>query len=110
MSEAAAAEIREVLARPKFADVLTARRQAEITGLLFADARWFVPTLRIDECRDANDNKYLELTLAAHAAILISSDRDLLSLHPWRGIRILRRPIICCRNNAVMVVATGWSM
>jgi predicted nucleic acid-binding protein len=53
MSEAAAAEIREVLARPKFADVLTARRQAEITGLLFADARWFVPTLRIDECRDA---------------------------------------------------------
>jgi putative PIN family toxin of toxin-antitoxin system len=89
MSEAVAAEIREVLVRPKFAHVLTARRQAEITGLLFADARWFVPTLRVDECRDPDDKLYLELALAANASVLISSDKDLLSLHPWCGIPIM---------------------
>jgi predicted nucleic acid-binding protein len=36
------------------------------------------------------DNKYLELALAAGAEIIVSSDDDLLVLHPWRGKRILR--------------------
>jgi putative PIN family toxin of toxin-antitoxin system len=76
--------------RPKFASVLTASRQAEIAGLLFGDAHWFNPVIRIADCRDPNDNMYLELALAAGAAALISSDKDLLALHPWRGIPILR--------------------
>ena len=42
------------------------------------------------DCRDAKDNKYLELALAASAAVIVSSDADLLTLHPWRGLRILR--------------------
>lgn len=41
-------------------------------------------------CRDAKDNKYLELALAAQADAIISGDEDLLVLHPWRGIPILR--------------------
>jgi predicted nucleic acid-binding protein len=41
-------------------------------------------------CRDPDDNKYLELAEAAGAAVLVSSDNDLLVLHPWRGVRILR--------------------
>ncbi len=89
MSEPVAAEIQEVLARPKFAHVLTLGDRANIARALFADARWFDPTIRVAECRDANDNKYLELSLAARASVLISSDKDLLALHPWRGISIL---------------------
>ncbi|HEY3845536.1 MAG TPA: putative toxin-antitoxin system toxin component, PIN family [Acetobacteraceae bacterium] len=90
MSEAVADEIREVLGRPKFAPVLTLRRQAEIVALLFTDAHWFVPTIRVTDCRDPGDDKYLELVLAANATVLVSSDRDLLSLHPWRGVPVLR--------------------
>ena len=90
MSEAVAAEIRQVLARPKFAFVLTSSDQANIAALLFADAEWFVPTVQVRDCRDPKDAKYLELALAARASVLISSDNDLLSLHPWRGIPILR--------------------
>jgi putative PIN family toxin of toxin-antitoxin system len=90
MSEAVAAEIRQVLARPKFAFVLTSSDQANITALLFADAEWFVPTVQVTDCRDPKDAKYLELALAARASVLISSDNDLLTLHPWRGILILR--------------------
>jgi len=33
---------------------------------------------------------YLELALAAGAETTVSSDDDLLVLHPWRGVRILR--------------------
>ena len=41
------------------------------------------------DCREAKDNKYLELALAAGAGIIVSSDEDLLVLDPWRGVRIL---------------------
>jgi predicted nucleic acid-binding protein len=39
-------------------------------------------------CRDTKDNKFVALALAAEADVLVSSDKDLLALHPWRGIRI----------------------
>jgi uncharacterized protein len=41
------------------------------------------------ECRDANDDQFLALCVAARADVLVSSDNDLLILHPWRGIQIL---------------------
>ena len=40
-------------------------------------------------CRDANDIRFLALADAAHADVIVSSDQDLLVLHPWRGIAIL---------------------
>jgi predicted nucleic acid-binding protein len=40
-------------------------------------------------CRDAKDNKFLALALAAEADALICSDDDLLVMHPWRGIAIV---------------------
>lgn len=46
--------------------------------------------MRVTDCGDAKDNKYLELALAAGADMIVSSDDDLLTLHPWRGIPVLR--------------------
>ena len=43
----------------------------------------------VQVCRDPKDNKYLELALVSSAHTIISSDNDLLTLHPWRGVRIL---------------------
>jgi len=40
-------------------------------------------------CRDGKDDFILALALAERADAIISSDRDLLSLNPWRGIPIL---------------------
>ena len=50
----------------------------------------FEPAERVTDCRDAKDDKYLELALASGAGAIVSSDADLLVLHPWRGVRILR--------------------
>jgi predicted nucleic acid-binding protein len=41
------------------------------------------------DCRDPKDNKYLELALASGAETIVSSDNDLIVLHPWRGVKIL---------------------
>lgn len=82
-------EITDVLARPKFARVLTVSRRLETLELLAAAALWFEPKEKVEDCRDVNDNCYLELALASRAAIIVSGDKDLLVLDPWRDIRIL---------------------
>lgn len=40
-------------------------------------------------CRDENDDFILALALAGKANVIVSSDKDLLVLHPWRDIDIL---------------------
>jgi len=90
LSDAVLAEVAEVLARPKFARVLTVDRRREILELLSAAALWVEPEQKVQDCRDGKDNRYLELALAAGAAAIVSGDEDLLVLDPWRGIRVLR--------------------
>lgn len=41
-------------------------------------------------CRDRSDDLFLETALAADCRLIVSGDQDLLTLHPWRGIQILR--------------------
>lgn len=43
----------------------------------------------ITECRDPKDNKFLELAVAANASCIITGDKDLLVMHPFREIPIL---------------------
>lgn len=90
LSEAVYTEIAEVLARPKFATVLTDDRRRETLELLAAAALWVEPEHRVNDCRDAKDNRYLELALAARATTIVSGDDDLLVLDPWRDARIVR--------------------
>jgi len=84
------AEIAAVLARPRFAAAITPARRDRVLAALRAQAIWFAPTERVTDCRDAKDNKYLELALAAGAPRIITGDADLLVLDPWRSCRILR--------------------
>jgi putative PIN family toxin of toxin-antitoxin system len=81
------AEIAEMLGRPRFARAVTAARRTRILDILRSDAVWFSPTERVTDCRDAKDDKYLQLALAAGAGTIVSGDADLLMLDPWRGVR-----------------------
>ena len=83
-------EVAEVLTRPKFARVLTDDRRSEILELLSAAALWVEPMEKVQDCRDSKDNRYLELALTVGAAAIVSGDEDLLVLHPWRGVQVLR--------------------
>ena len=84
------AEIAEVLDRPRFATAVTQPRRRRILDILRGSAVWFTPSERVKDCRDAKDDKYLELALAASAGVIVSGDTDLLILDPWRGVRILQ--------------------
>lgn len=89
LSAAVDLELSEVLSRPKFARVLSPTRRQRFLELLRRSSIWFEPSVRVSDCRDPKDDKYLELALASGAEAIVSSDNDLLVLHPWRGVRIL---------------------
>ncbi len=90
LSDAVYGEVAEVLTRPKFTRVLTDDRRYEILELLSAAALWAEPKETVQDCRDSKDNRYLELALAVGATAIVSGDEDLLVLHPWRGVQVLR--------------------
>jgi putative PIN family toxin of toxin-antitoxin system len=89
MSEPVMAEFLDVLYRPGLAQYIKPELRADLLGQFRAGTAVVVPTVRVTDCRDAKDNKYLELAIAANATTIVSSDGDLLVLHPWRGVRIL---------------------
>ncbi len=90
MSEATMSELLDVFARPRLARFIDPELRDEVLALLDAFGVFFTPAEAVADCRDWKDNKYLELALAAGADTIVSSDDDLLVLHPWRGLRVLR--------------------
>lgn len=84
------AELLDVLHRPGVARFLKPELRSELLGQLVALGIPFEPTERVVHCRDPKDDKYLELALASQADTIVTGDGDLLVLHPWRAVRILR--------------------
>jgi len=66
-------------------------RIAEVVALIESTAVSVVaPVLDAPACRDPDDDRVLALALAFAADVLVTGDDDLLVLHPWRGIPIVR--------------------
>ena len=88
-------ELREVLARDKFSRYLNQAAQQQFIRLIEGNARLFIvheldwPAVGI-RCRNPKDDKFLALAAECEASILVSSDDDLLVLHPWNEVRIVR--------------------
>lgn len=90
ISEPVMTELLDVLYRPGVARFIRPERRSELLGQLVTLGIPFEPVERVTDCRDLKDNIYLELASTAGAEAIVSSDGDLLVLHPWRGVRILR--------------------
>jgi len=89
LSDAALKELADVLARRKFAHYFTPAERTIFLSLL-ADVVTLVPIVqRIEVCRDPKDDKFLELALNGEADLIITGDKDLLTLDPFHGIRIM---------------------
>src|SRR5919202_1975086 len=89
VSEATIAELDEVLRRPKFDKYIPEEKRLEFLAALVKEAEQVEVTEVITACRDAKDNKFLELAVGGRASHLISGDGDLLALHPFRGIAVV---------------------
>ena len=90
VSQATASELMRVLAYPKFK--LSAAERDE----LLADYLPYCHSVRIParlpklpQCRDANDQMFIELAAVGKADFLVTGDKDLLLLVPSFGRRIV---------------------
>lgn len=91
VSASTLAELDAVLSRPKFDRYQTSAVRSEFAALVGLHAvRFEVCTDNVHPpCRDLKDNQFLALVQHCDADVLVSSDADLLVLHPWNGVPIL---------------------
>jgi putative PIN family toxin of toxin-antitoxin system len=88
------AELEQVLGREKFDRYLDEASRREFVALIRRQVHLFAvknaDLMAVDPpCRDSRDSQFLALALAAEADVVVSSDEDLLVLHPWRGIPVV---------------------
>lgn len=93
ISAATLDELREVLHRSKFDRYSPLTERLAFLDLVAQQSLvWQVDSssevAANNACRDSKDAKFLALALSCDAAALVSSDADLLVLHPWHAIPI----------------------
>lgn len=91
VSEATWIEFETRIERPKlfrYFGNLEAQRE-EVVKTIGRVVKHIVVQSVITDCRDPDDNKFLALALDSEAEFIVTGDRDLLELHPWRGVQVL---------------------
>ena len=89
MSEESLYELADVLSRKKFDRYLSVEDREEFVQLVLRVAEMVPIVTAVHGCRDKSDNRILEVAVNADAALIVSGDQDLLTLHPFRGIPVL---------------------
>src|SRR5438552_3729532 len=89
---ATTATLRELMTKllsPKF-DRYVSRERRDALLIRLAPLIEIIEVVQIVQaCRDPRDDKFLEAAVNGRADVLVSGDRDLLVLHPFRGIDIV---------------------
>jgi putative PIN family toxin of toxin-antitoxin system len=88
-SEATFNEFTDVYVRPKFDRYISLEKRLVTLDDLAGFIELTNVSVTIKACRDPKDDKYLELAIQTDATCIITGDKDLLVLHPFRGIPIL---------------------
>lgn len=88
-SQATFRELTSVLARPKFQKYVSETDRLRFVSLYRQAVEMIDVQEEIQACRDPRDDKFLELAVSGRAKAIITGDKDLLVLHPFRGIAIL---------------------
>lgn len=89
VSEATTNELADVLAQDRWNRYVSIKDRQEFLRRLLQICTLLPVLSQIEDCKDPADNHFLALALDAGAEVLMTGDRDLLSLHPWRGVSIL---------------------
>jgi len=89
MSEATWVELQTVLRRARFAPYIQPGALELYLEKVLSIAVLVSVTSSIQVCRDARDNKFLEVAVDGKADLIVTGDMDLLALNPFGEIAIL---------------------
>lgn len=89
VSESTLLELAEVLSRVKFDRYVSIEDRQQFLRLLTRVAE-IIPIIHpIRACRDPKDDMFLEVAVNGEADLIVTGDRDLLVLSPFRAIPII---------------------
>ena len=83
------AELNDVLRRDDFSKYISESLRIEFLAALLREAELVEISEPVIACRDPRDDKFLSLAVSGVADCIISGDKDLLVLNPFREIPIL---------------------
>ena len=83
-------EVRTRVLRPKFDRYVDRELREAFVRQLLPVSEWVAITDAVMGCRDPKDDKVLETALIGRADAIVTGDEDLLVMHPFRGIPVLR--------------------
>lgn len=89
ISNATLEELADVLSRPKFDPYVSVEDRQEFIRMLNRVAERVDIISPIKACRDPKDDKFLEVAINGEADLIVTGDKDLLVLHPFRGVEII---------------------
>ena len=89
LSFATLAELYEVLSRKQLRRYVDEEDIRTFLAALTREAEWIDVDLQNRACRDPKDDKFLELAVSGRATHIVTGDKDLLALHPFRNIAIM---------------------
>lgn len=82
-------EFAKTFIRSKFAKYLSTEKRLSVIREFERRGALIEVEILVTASRDPKDNKFLELAVTTNASCIISGDKDLLILHPFRNIPIL---------------------
>ncbi len=82
-------ELSETLLNTKFDKYVTIPKRIEFLKTYKNELQIIPITESINVCRDPKDDMFLELAVSGNANLIISGDKDLIELNPFRGIQII---------------------
>lgn len=88
-SDATFDEFAKTFIRSKFEKYVPLNKRMSVIREFHSRAALINVGVSINACRDPKDDKFLELAVSANASCIVSGDKDLLILHPFRNILIL---------------------
>lgn len=88
-SKSTKTELLEVLGRAKFDKYVPLEKRIQFAEKLFTFSLEIDVQGSLEVCRDPKDDKFLNLALEGKADYLITGDKDLLDLNPFREILIV---------------------
>ena len=83
-------ELAEKLLSAKFDRYVSRDRRLALLDRLAPNLELVEIVQRVRVCRDPTDDAFLEVAVNGSANVIVTGDRDLLALHPFQGIEIVR--------------------
>jgi putative PIN family toxin of toxin-antitoxin system len=106
VSEDTLAALAQTIVRDKFNPYVSLEDRQEFFRLYARLAEWVPISSTVRACRDPKDDKFLELAVDGQAQMLVTGDKDLLALSPYRDMQIVTPAAALALPDAALLIGS----